>query len=397
MTHTLQSLAGPSNSLAPHYSRFKVAERLLLSGHSHQAWPDAAAVGQAEAFDAAARSLGDKWEEAFARAARVREGFARLLGDDSGHIALMGSTHDAVVRFLSALDWKKRRHVLTSDGEFHTLRRQLGRLQEEGVQLQAIAASPAKTLAERAVAALRDDTAAVMLSSVSFLSSEIVPELSALQAACDNKDIPLFIDVYHQLGVAPFSIEGLQNAYVTGGGYKYCQLGEGNCFLRFPKSSRLRPLVTGWYAEFDLLGEAPAMALTEYPDGPGRFAGATYDPVSHYRGAAVFEFFARQGLTPALLRQVSQHQIGRLCDAFDALALPAALIDRDRSVAREMLAGFLALRSPHAATLATKLHARGVDVDARGDVLRFGPAPYLCDRQLDEAMLMLGELTTTLE
>ena len=29
------------NALAPHYARFRVAERLLLTGHSHQAWPDA--------------------------------------------------------------------------------------------------------------------------------------------------------------------------------------------------------------------------------------------------------------------------------------------------------------------------------------------------------------------
>jgi selenocysteine lyase/cysteine desulfurase len=236
-----------------------------------------------------------------------------------------------------------------------------------------------------------------MLSSVSFLSSEIVPELASLAAACDKKEIPLFIDVYHQLGVAPFSLAGLQNAYVTGGGYKYCQLGEGNCFLRFPKTSRLRPLVTGWYAEFDLLGEAPAMALTEYPEGPGRFAGATYDPVSHYRAAAVFDFFQREGLTPALLREVSQHQIGRLCHAFDALQLPPALIDRDRSLALGSLAGFLALRTSKTAVLVEKLRAGGVDVDARGEVLRFGPAPYLSDRQLDDAMAILGEVAKTLE
>ncbi len=28
------------NALAPHYRHFRVAERLLLTGHSHQAWPD---------------------------------------------------------------------------------------------------------------------------------------------------------------------------------------------------------------------------------------------------------------------------------------------------------------------------------------------------------------------
>jgi hypothetical protein len=29
--------------------------------------------------------------------------------------------------------------------------------------------------------------------------------------------------------------------------------------------------------------------------------------------------------------------------------------------------------------------------DARGDVLRFGPAPYLSDRQLQDAMAALGD------
>jgi kynureninase len=33
-----------------------------------------------------------------------------------------------------------------------------------------------------------------------------------------------------------------------------------------------------------------------------------------------------------------------------------------------------------------------VFADARGDVLRFGPAPYLSDRQLRDAMGLLGEV-----
>jgi kynureninase len=31
--------------------------------------------------------------------------------------------------------------------------------------------------------------------------------------------------------------------------------------------------------------------------------------------------------------------------------------------------------------------------DSRGDVLRLGPAPYLADSQLEEAMARLGEVT----
>ncbi len=153
----------------------------------------------------------------------------------------------------------------------------------------------------------------------------------------------------------PFSLAGLERAFVVGGGYKYCQLGEGNCFLRVPPDCRLRPVVTGWFAEFERLEEKPTGDVA-YPDDPGaRFQGATYDPTSHYRASEVFDFFAERGLTPELLREVSQHQLGVLCDAFDALDLPPALIDRDRTTPRERFAGFLALRSPRAGDLCAAL------------------------------------------
>ena len=46
------------NALAAHYTRFRVAERLLLTGHSHQAWPDRAFEGQCRAWLDAADPRG---------------------------------------------------------------------------------------------------------------------------------------------------------------------------------------------------------------------------------------------------------------------------------------------------------------------------------------------------
>ena len=62
------------NPLAEHYSAFRVSERLLLTGHSHQAWPDVGREGQLEAWQDAAEHADLKWERAFAKAERVRDG-----------------------------------------------------------------------------------------------------------------------------------------------------------------------------------------------------------------------------------------------------------------------------------------------------------------------------------
>jgi kynureninase len=201
------------------------------------------------------------------------------------------------------------------------------------------------------------------------------------------------VDVYHALNVVPVSLagEGLEDAFVVGGGYKYCQLGEGSCFLRLPPGTTLRPVVTGWFSEFTALTERQSGGVA-YGRGGDRFAGATYDPTSHYRAAAVFDFFSEQRLDPGLLRQVSQHQIGRLAAGFDALSLDPALIRRDRSVPVSELGGFLALETPRATELVAELRARGVQADARGELLRLGPAPYLSDQQLDDSLAILGKV-----
>ncbi len=391
----LEGVRSSPNLLAEHYSRFKVSERLLLTGHSHQAWPDVAALGQAEAFDDAALAVDRKWELAFARAERVRNGFRDWLGDPQGELALGASTHDLMIRFLSALDLRARPRLVTSDGEFHTLRRQLTRLGEEGVEVVRLPAAPVDTLAARAAAAVDGRTAAVLLSAVLFETARIVPGLGEVAAACRRRGAQLVVDAYHALGVLPLPIHamGLGSAWITGGGYKYLQLGEGNCFLRLPPhAAQLRPVVTGWYAEFDALADRTRPHLTAYGPGATRWAGATYDPTSHYRASRVLEFFRTNGLTPTLLRAVSQHQLGLLCEAFDELDAPPSMITRDRTVSLPELGGFLALRSPQADLLRSQLADRGVATDSRGEHLRLGPAPYLSDTQLRAAVATLGEL-----
>jgi kynureninase len=390
----LDDLRRTPNALATHYSSFRVAERLLLTGHSHQAWPDVAREGQLEAFEDAALRVDQKWERAFSKAERVRDGFRRLLEEPEAEIALAQNTHELVTRFLSALDLRNRPRLVTSDGEFHTLRRQLARLGEEGFEVVRLPAEPADTLAERMAAELDGRTAAVLVSAVLFETARIVPHLDGLARECAEAGAELLVDAYHAIGALPFSVPalGLEGGWVVGGGYKYLQLGEGNCFLRLPAhAEEMRPVLTGWYAEFEALAAGGNNDAVKYAPGGGRFAGSTYDPTSHYRAARVFDFFEERGLSPEFLRTVYLHQTGLLARRLDELDVPESTLKRERAVSLDAFGGFLAVECRQAATVAERLADAGVLIDTRGDYLRLGPAPYLSDEQLETAMARLAD------
>lgn len=389
---TLEEIRATPNALAHHYSQFRVSERLLLTGHSHQAWPDRAFEGHNQAWRDAATLVDEKWDTAFAKADRVRRGLAEWLDDPGGTIALGESTHHLVVKFISGLPLTKRPRLIATDGEFHTIRRQLDRLEEEGIDVVRVPALPAATVAERLARAVNEQTAAVFVSAVLFRNAHIVPNLGALLDGCRSVGAELLIDVYHSTNVVPVSVHdlGLDDAYIVGGGYKYCQFGEGNAFLRAPSDCTMRPVVTGWFSEFETKEAALSDHLVQYGVGPARFAGGTYDPTSHYRAAAVLDFFDDEGLTQDFLRQVSQHQVGVLSRCFDELDAEPTVVDRDRSVPLDGVGGFLALAAPRAAELCSLLRQRGVMTDYRSDILRMGPAPYLSDAQLSAAMDALG-------
>lgn len=391
-TRAPEEFRASPNPLAPHYRRFRVAERLLLTGHSHQAWPDVSLEGQEEAWRDAAEHVDGKWARVAERTAEVAAAYRRLVGGLDGDYALDTNTHALVTRFLSALTLRARPRIVTTAGEFHTIRRQLDRLAEEGLEIVRVPASPADAVAERLAAAVDDRTACVMASSVLFETGLRVPGLARVAEACARNGAELLVDAYHQLNVVPFEPDGLERAFVVAGGYKYCQFGEGVCVLRVPPGCALRPVLTGWFSEFGELAEAKRPGEVRYGTGAARFAGSTFDPTAHYRAARVARFFAEEGLTVPLLRAVSQRQVGVLADAFRAADLDPAVVSLDPSVPLEARAGFLALEAPGAVALSDALRERGVRTDARGRWLRLGPAPYLEERQLRDAVDALAEV-----
>lgn len=355
-------------------------ERLHMAAHSHHPWPDVGREAQLAAWDDAAARLDGKWERVMGEVwPRAQAGVARELGlPDASTVVFAPNTHQLLVAVVSAVGRRPVR-VLSSDGEFHSFRRQAARWAESGaITLETVPTEPWDSFGARfRAAAERGGHDLMFVSQVFFGTGRVFDDVQALADLARPEGPWLVIDGYHHFMAAPTDLGRVADrAFYLAGGYKYAMAGEGAAFLHAPHGFGPRPEVTGWYAEFgDLAGPPGGVGYTA---DAARFMGATFDPSGLYRLNATFDLLAREGLTTAAVSErvdrlrarlaelIADGKAGRLREAEPLNPLRA-----DRPNAR-----FLALRHPEAAAWRAALAEAGAVTDVRADVLRIGLGIY---------------------
>ncbi|WP_150125519.1 aminotransferase class V-fold PLP-dependent enzyme [Sphingomonas sp. LM7] len=356
-------------------------ERLHFAAHSHHLWPDASYVGQLAAWEDGVRLADRKWERVMGEIwpAAQHHVAAELGLPDPSSIVFAPNTHELLLRVVSALPRRPLR-ILTSDGEFHSFRRQSLRWEEAGSAI--VDRVPLDSLVEAARSGTHD---LIFVSHVQFGTGHVFDGIDKLAALARPEGPWVVIDGYHGFMAMETDLSAVADrVFYLAGGYKYAMAGEGCAFLHAPPGFGPRPEITGWYAEFDDLSLPPG-SIGYAPDAR-RFLGATFDPSGIYRFVAVRDMLRQEGLTAA---DIAAHA-GGLRDALLAdLPIDAELLNPG-SPAR-----FLALRSPEAARWKAQLEAQDVITDVRGDVLRIGFGLYQDTRDLDGLIWALKQLSAT--
>jgi kynureninase len=384
-----------------HFQRFIAAdpERLHFAAHSHHFWPDVTFAAQEQCWLDAARLADRKWETVFAEIVpAAQRHVARVLNlPDPATIAFGPNTHGFVMRLLSVFPAGKPIRVLTTDGEFHSFRRQIRRLEEDSLaEVTRIAVEPIATLAERlTAAAARGGHDLVFFSHVFFNSGYALPDLGAIVRAVPERDTVIVIDGYHGFLALPTDFGPISGrAFYMAGGYKYAMSGEGACFLHVPPGQAPRPRDTGWFASFGTL-ETGDDGVVPYAAGGARFLGATFDPVGLYRFNAVMDWLAGLGVTVDAIH-AHVHALQRaLVDRLPALKL-ATLDPRQLVVPIEQpdRGHFLTFRTADAEALHRRLLDAGIVTDYRGDRLRFGFGLYHDPEDIDRLCERLAAVLT---
>jgi selenocysteine lyase/cysteine desulfurase len=303
-------------------------------------------------------------------------------------VVFAGNTHDLLIRIVSALPQRPLR-ILTTDGEFHSFRRQVERWEEAGtVAVTRIEVAPADFGSRFLAAARTGDHDLIFVSQMMFGTGTPFASIRELAEVARPDGPWVVIDGYHGFMAVETDLSAVADrVFYTAGGYKYAMAGEGCAFLHCPPGFGPRPAITGWYAEFDDLSLPPGMV--GYAPDAMRFMGATFDPSGLYRFVAVRDMLAREGLTTAA---ISAHVDGLRAHLLAGLAdTPLGDAEHVNADTRPM-ARFVALRSPKAAAWQAGFADAGVVVDVRGDVLRIGLGLYHDARDVERFVEIASEL-----
>jgi selenocysteine lyase/cysteine desulfurase len=367
-------------------------DRLHVAAHSHHLWPDASFEGQVECWEDAACLADRKWDRIMGEVWPEAQGH---VADELGTgmpdaIVFAPNTHDLLVRLFAAVPRSGESiRLLTSDGEFHSARRQFARWEESGeAVVERVAVEPFDTFSDRVLERARSgDHDFIFVSQVLFGSGRRFEYLDNLAGLARPEGPWVVVDGYHAFMAVetPFGDVAAQSAFYVGGGYKYAMSGEGCAFLHAPPGFGDRPRITGWYAEFEDLTLPPGSV--GYSKDAMRFMGATFDASGLYRFNAVRRMLWENGLTTT---RISAH-VSRLQEhLLEALGV-TALGDAEQ-LNRPGDARFLAFRHANAQRWSSELKARNCITDVRGDVLRIGLALYHDESDIDAFAKMAGAL-----
>jgi selenocysteine lyase/cysteine desulfurase len=362
-------------------------ERLHFAAHSHHLWPDASFDGQIRAWVEANHFADRKWDLIFGKVVPEAQGHvARELGLPSPDTVVFASnTHDFLVRLFSGVEREPVR-ILSTDGEFHSFRRQGERWEEAGeAVVTRIPLHPFDSFAERFLeAAQGGGFDLIVVSQVFFRTGQVFGALAELATLADPAGPWVVVDGYHGFMALPTDLSAVADrVFYLGGGYKYAMSGEGAGFMHAPDGFCPRPVVTGWFAEFGNLTGPPEGV--QYRADAGRFWGATSDFTSLYRFNGVRRMLDEAGLDTAA---VTDHALA-LMRRFEAAVREGRAGQLSGAVILNPLAGaepharFLALRHSHAADWKARLLDAGIVTDVRDDVLRFGFGLYQDEADVD--------------
>jgi selenocysteine lyase/cysteine desulfurase len=269
----------------------------------------------------------------------------------------------------SALDYSRRRKIVTTDLDFPTVAYQWLAKRPLGVDVDVVRSPDGVTVPPDLLARAVDDRTALVATSHVFFTTGAIQDLRALAEAAHAHGALCFVDAYQSAGQVPLDVRASGVDFLCSGGLKWLLGGPGITFLyaRRELIPRLEPTVTGWFAHARQLDFDPA-ALVWHQDARRLEQGTPALAAVHAQlgGLDVIDEIG----VPAIRAATSQ-----LTEDLVARAMDLGFTPRIAGSAAER-SGIVMLPSANPRADVAALAARRIVADARPGHVRLSPYFY---------------------
>jgi kynureninase len=178
----------------------------------------------------------------------LRAAYGRVVGAPAGRIALGPSISATVASITSAIDFSKRKKIVTTDLDFPTVGHSFLAKQRDGVHVEFLRSPDRMTVPlELFDQAIDEDTALVCTSHVYFTSGAI-QDIAAIATMARAKGALFLVDAYHGTGHVPTDVVAADVDFYTSGSLKWLLGGSGITFLYVAERNEdMEPALAGWF------------------------------------------------------------------------------------------------------------------------------------------------------
>ena len=326
--------------------------------------------------------------ETFRKLDDLRENMAKLIGAESGSIALVPNTSVGLNIIASGLKWSEGDEIIVGNREFPANSYPWANLRDKGVRLRWIEMEDGRITPGQIAENINDDTRLLTISAVQF-GDGYRADLNSIGKICEDNGVILTVDGIQAAGALSANCAGWGVSAFAAGGQKHLLSGYGTGFLMVSKKllDRLSPAYDGWLSHFTRPEDFLDMLRHNMPPAIGA-RRLEVGSLAYPNLLAMHE--SMKMLLELRISEVERHNLN-LSDIFcDGISrIPGASVTSDRSP--ENKSHIVSVEVDDAETAAAGLRENKVICSLREGRLRFAFHIYNSEDQVERALSVLGK------
>jgi len=318
----------------------------------------------------------DEWLAAYDG---VRRAAARLIGSESGEIALVKNTSEGIATIATGIEWKPGDRIVAFREEFPANFYPWKRLEQQGVAVTWLSVEDPLEAIDQASKGAR----LLAISFVQFLSGYRAP-IEAIGEICHRNHCIYLVDAIQGLGAFPLDVRKSHIDALAADGHKWL-LGPEGCGILYVSQDlqdQVFPVEFGW-TNVAGYNDYASRDMTLRPDA-GRYECGTLNTIGCYGLRASIELLLEVGV-----REIAPH-IQNLGDRI-ANGVTARGYELLGTRTAETGAGIVSFRKPgmEAIEVVRRLQTAGIAAAPRAGWVRTSPHFYISPGDIDRMLEVL--------